>query len=162
MTTNDKNWVLLIQNLSFVVIWPIFNFVWRLLLRNLNYAPITPAQKKWPTPTFLTNAYFGTFLQRKDCFCGVFSENTAILLFHFRYFKWLPIILSWLTFDFSSKLSLSMSKSAIDWTRLMNEFNSDGNFVNINCNILPCQHYKVIIIHLMNYQWQLLIIVFAQ
>ena len=44
----------------------------------------------------------------------------------------------------------------------MNEFNSDGNFVNINCNILPCQHYKVIIIHLMNYQWQLLIIVFAQ
>ena len=29
-----------------------------------------------------------------------------------------------------------MSESAVDWTRLMNEANSDGNFVFIYCNIL--------------------------
>ena len=28
-----------------------------------------------------------------------------------------------------------MSESAVDWTRLMNEANSDGNFVYLYCNI---------------------------
>jgi len=45
-----------------------------------------------------------------------------------------------------------MSESAVDWTRLMNEANSDGNFVFVYCNTLYYQNYEVIIIDQMDYQ----------
>ncbi len=41
-----------------------------------------------------------------------------------------------------------MSESAVDWTRLINEANSDGNFVSI----IYYQNYEVIIIDQIDYQ----------